>query len=354
MKKLFALLTIISLLSISAFSYTSVTMHAYPNSKNYSIGNATINQEITKLKIDWITHKVEIKFHDKNSIIIEEKDEVYLNDKEKVHWLLENNGTLTIRYCESNYKFKTDRDLTLTVTLPQTTQLDDLDIESVSASIKFENLYATTAALSSTSGSIKGSFASDLDKIHCSSTSGSVHLTFENAERIVITTTSGGIHINAHNVKDSSIKSTSGSVSCNMNDGKKLYIETTSGAIKSELGAINMLSIKSTSGSKNVKIKEMETFKFNGVSGGTNITVTEKIGFGNIESTSGNITLYIPQGCPFGSDINVTTGSIRSDLNTLRQTKRSSLVVTDLNYKGANTKISSTTGSVNVYYYNPK
>lgn len=257
-----AVLTLILVLGISGISFGKGSRscsgfqmgYSYPNSNKYKVGNFTLEEEINQLEINWIAGSVTVEVTEGNQVYAEETK--VSDDDRKMRYLVEN-GKLTIQYQKAKFfsfgNWSKSKDLTVYIPKNMAQNMNQIDIETVSADID-----------------ISGFQSKDID--------------FE--------TVSGGIDIKNLITKT-------------------MDIEGVSGDIKGSGIQADILNIDVVSGSANIE-GNFEKAELEAVSGDLKLGCDSFIKEVNAETVSGDITLYIPEDNGFSAELD----SVSGDLNT--------------------------------------
>ncbi len=122
----------------------------------YEIGDGTIPQEgIKALEIDWIDGEIEILVCEDAYPSITETSKDELPESARLRWMIDDMGTLHIKYRESSYYFSGNaRKKKLTVRLPAVLaeNLSQIDLSVVSSNVMIKNMSAERLELESVSG----------------------------------------------------------------------------------------------------------------------------------------------------------------------------------------------------------
>ena len=229
----------------------------FANADKYTAGDAQIKETIKNLDIDWTSGKVLLAYHDENTVVISEKSKKPINEDKQMRWWMDGD-TLRIRYEKEGFNlfsFGSHQDKELTVTLPEGTELHDVNISATSGTINVPSLKADTLNLEITSGAIDAAVS---------------------AETIVTDTTSGDIDLQVSG------------------DTKSISAETTSGNIRIDAKNAQRFEAETTSGDILLNIAEVETL--------------------NVDATSGDVTIALPADAGFTADLDTTSGDIIYDL----------------------------------------
>lgn len=256
-----AVLTLILVLGISGISFGKNFRgcnfgmgYSYPNSSKYKVGNFTLEEEINQLEINWMAGSVTVEVTEENQVYAKETE--VSDDDQKMRYLVEN-GKLTIQYQKAKFfsfgSWSKSKDLTVYIPRNMAKNMNQIDIETVSADID-----------------ISGFESKGMD--------------FE--------TVSGKIDI-----KDLITKT--------------LDIEGVSGDIEGNGIQTDVLNVDVVSGSAYIE-GVFEKADLEAVSGDLKLGCDSFVENVNAETVSGDITLYIPEENGFSAELD----SVSGDLNT--------------------------------------
>ena len=248
---------------------------------------------IQKIKIDWVAGGINLRVGTSDEIVFSESSYRNLTERQKMRYTVSDSGVLQIHYCENLDNifdwFNLDANMpakTLTMEVPAALigQLNDLDIETVSANIDLSGVYGEKTELSSVSGEIRCAdvAANELD-----------------------------------------LDSTSGSIVCENSTANKLDLENVSGSVRVE-GEYARIDVESVSGSVNLSLA----------------TVPEKL---EVDGVSGSITVALPANAAFTARMDSVSGSLNCEFEG---TLGSDLVV--VGGGGAEYRFGTVSGSVNI------
>ena len=221
----------------------------------YSLGNASIEDKVESVSIDWADGDIEFVLHDGNTVDISEEFSSEAGEDMQMRWKLDGT-TLCIKYGEPGFTLVSagGPEKHLTVALPEKLVLDELVIDAASTDIKGQDMKAGAVEADITSGSLDMSLSAD--KLDIEATSGTVKTVCE-AKDIRITSTSGSIYLTQKGAADS------------------IYFDVTSGDIEAEL---------------------------------------EKFGNLDISGTSSDVKLILPEKADFTAKVDTTSGKFKSDI----------------------------------------
>lgn len=308
MKRLLVFVIMTALLAAAALGMTgcaAVSSAVYDNAEKYAVGDAEISGVVENIEIDWPSGRVDVTTHAGDALLLTERTDEGVPDEFRVHWWLDGT-TLHVKFAASGARMERyggwRKELTLT--LPETLALDDVEIRSASAEISAEGLAAENIAVSTASGDVRISCASNT--IRLGSASGSIRLTQTgNAGEVSINTASGKIDASLSRADTAVLESASGSISLTASSVEDLTARGTSGAVTCDL-----------------KVTPARC---------------------RLHSVSGEVELILPEDAAFTARVSTTSGSIQSDF-ALK--KEGSTYVSGSG--GADVAIDTTSGDISI------
>lgn len=234
-RNLIVLIILLSLLLLSGCGIkVGVEIYTYDDS-NYSIGNKAFTEQINEITIDWIAGNVFIEKSTNHELIIREETDVNIEDKYKMHYLLDNNK-LDIKFVASNkmldYKFKVKN---LYIFLP--CEINDIEVNIVSADLEIKQSIIKDLEINNVSGEINID-SSTINIIEINNVSGDILLFNSRCEEVEIQTVSGNIGLSyLENPKELSVESTSGDITFYIKENDSVGVEynTVSGDFNSNI-----------------------------------------------------------------------------------------------------------------------
>ena len=257
MKAAVKLITVfMSALMILGLSGCMHSTAKYENADKYSFGDREFSEEITRVDIDWSSGKVTVSENEGNTVSVTETCSEELSDSKKVHTWLEG-SVLHIRFSASGETFYgSTPEKKLSVKLPKGLKLDAFDYSGSSAEASFENITAGAVRADSSSGDLRFTSCT-ADSFKAETSSGKITISAEDAGEIVTETSSGDQNIKAAKANRFSAEASSGGVEARL------------GAMPSEL---------------------------------------------KIDTSSGDLELYLPKDADFKGTIETSSGEIKSEL----------------------------------------
>lgn len=254
----------------------------YANADRYTAGGASLDG-VTDIEIEWLNGHVTLATHTGDSVTFSEIANRDTDEHTTMYYYLEGT-TLHIKYCESGLRTLSQITKYLTVVVPETLALDDVEISTVSAGVRIEDI--------------------TVDKIEVSTVSGGIYLGNAMARRVQCESVSGYVEGNLPpvGVESISVSSVSGNVRFSA-DVRDFSAETTSGDVSlSAKLAPSALSVESISGNVTLFLPEsisaridFDSVSGNASSGIPHTTDDKKMIFGNgdceydVETVSGNL-----------------------------------------------------------------
>lgn len=333
-----------------AFAATNVNFPYYSDSEKYVIGNGTINQQIKSLKIDWVCTAVTIKYHSKDYISLEESNVDKLKPEEKIHWYLQEDGTLNVRFCGSRQEFKTNNDHSLTVLLPRSINLENLYVSASVAEVNIANIISDSVKIITTSGNVIGSFNKDMKNLNVSSSSGALDLYFGNVEKAEFEAAGGAIKVNGNNISNLSSINTSGITNIVVKDVTNAMLISRSGSISAKMDSADNLKIQTDSGDKNIDLKKVKNIDLASESGSSTINVTEQLIGGAIKSASGKVSINISKDIDLSAEVITSSGSTKTDLFVIHEEGRNCTVSTKLLAGKVTLFVTTKSGNIEAYF----
>ena len=160
--------------------YGDVTLGNSKDAKYYVMGGATLAaSDVSELNIDWVNGSVTIEVYDGTEVAISETSEDALTDSTTMHYYLESDGTLNIRFGIPGMKSQGENlpDKNLLVRVPRTLRLDEVEMNGLGRSIQMDSVRCSTLEMNSVSRQIDLNEC-EIDDIEVNSVSANVQATF--------------------------------------------------------------------------------------------------------------------------------------------------------------------------------
>lgn len=193
MKKGWAVIFIIVVVAL-ALTIGNLKTYKYADSDEYVAGGTHISDAVKDIEINWVAGKVNIVTYDGDDIVLSEESNRTISEKNKMRWQLDGK-TLRVQYAQSGLFRVNNISKDLTVKLPKSLSLDDVNITVVSAGVDAEIPDADKLKIVTVSGEV----AVDCERINevkADAVSGGVVLRFERVpEKIEAESVSGNVKI---------------------------------------------------------------------------------------------------------------------------------------------------------------
>ncbi len=236
---------------------------SYGNQDKYSVGAAEISETVENIDIDWVAGSVTVSLHDADTVSFSEESRETLTDDTRLRYWLDGT-TLRIRICGTGRLKLDGLEKKLTVMIPEELKLTELKVNSVSADISLDNVKTETAAVSTASGDI---WFSD----------------------------------------------------CSVTEFAK--VSTISGILSAEFAEkTDEFHGSASSGDLSITAPEITRFKADTISGAVSLSVQTEPEMLDIDTTSGNIGLSLPDDASFTLDYDSTSGDLFSELTRKKET----------------------------------
>lgn len=231
------LAALLALGSITLFSGCSTKLR-YENANQYTAGGATLEQSVSDLDIEWLAGDVQVVFGDVENVTFSETSDDALTESTTLHYWVQN-GTLRIKYAKSEKGFMMGSypEKSLVVTLPSAVQLNEVEIETVSAEVEISGAQISDLDIGTVSGNVNAT-ALSVQALNVETVSGEVRASGQIGS-FDIETVSGNLNLAFDNTPaDGSIDSVSGDCTLAFSEngeGFAIEWETVSGKFNTDL-----------------------------------------------------------------------------------------------------------------------
>ncbi len=298
--------------------------YSYEHADRYQAGGSDITGTVRNLDIGWINGKVRLAYRSGTSVSLSETSDRPIGADMQLRWWLDGD-TLRIRYAKAGFRqmVMNTQQKELEVALPEGISLGDVTISATSADLSVPSLQAESLNLTTTSGNVNALAAAG--QIRCTSTSGDLVLTVtEDAREILTTSTSGSVRIEAQAADRIKAVSTSGNIAVTAGRTGTLEMTSTSGRLEAKTEAVVNGKLTSTSGRITLTAAALDQLSVSSTSGGVTAFLPETPGFAaRVRTTSGRFDYSLPLTrsgsdyvCGDGSgsvSISTTSGDVRID-----------------------------------------
>ncbi len=249
-------------------------VNAYLDDGSYQTGPVELTDKVENLDIEWASGAVEVKYGE--GVTVTETANRALDENTSLQWYLDGT-TLRIRFCKAGGLVSGTLNLnkTLTVTIPENTELTELYISSASADVTTAAIAAQTANIDAASGAVR------TELIGCG--------------KAEIGTASGAVTATLRGCKDTKIVTASGKVKASLTDCETVSLETASGDIGAVLTGCGTAEIDTASGKQT-------------------LAVTDLLRELSVDTASGDVTLTLPETLGFTAEVDTASGKFESEL----------------------------------------
>ena len=274
-KLIYGVVTLTLILCLSGCNFGFKTNYIYQNGEKYTAGNREIAEKIETIDLDYLSGYVKLIGTDANVVTIKETSEKQLDDKRKVHtWV--DGTTLYVRYCAS----AKDLDLNnlkknLEITIPKDAALGDVKFKVSSGGIQCEDFEAESVNLYASSGNIALTCAAKTIDLHASS--GNITAILQD-------------------------------------DSDSVKLDTSSGSISIDMENANKVDLHSSSGKVWVFAKQIKELQSRVSSGTGEYHFTQAPEKSDISHSSGSVTLYLPKDADLTGDFSTSSGRVFSEI----------------------------------------
>lgn len=267
----------------------------YQNADKYTAGDREIDDKITSVNICWTSGTMNLSYHDGSSVSVKETSKVSLSDDKKVHtWV--DGETLWVQFAKSGEKLlSSEAEKALDIELPKDVPLSVVNFSGASCDFVIDGIEA--------------------DKMTASSSSGSGHLLGCSAKDIAADSSSGSIEIIQVGESDSiRADSSSGSVSITAETAKNVSADSSSGKITVDVAESDVISADTSSGGAGITAGKSGKITADSSSGNITVNVAEMPSEMKIDASSGDVTIFVPEGADFTAKVDTSSGSFDSDI----------------------------------------
>lgn len=230
---------------------------SYSDSERYTPGADELSETVEHIHIHWPVGSVTVKPHDGNTVFFSEESAKELTDNARLRYWLDGT-TLHIQFCQAGKWRLDEMEKELTVLVPDDLTLAEVEVNTLSAPIFLDGIRANKLTADTTSGDMRFTGCAVTEAVNTSTISSTLEADFTQPLGVF----SGG----------------------------------------------------STSGSFQISAAAIESFSASSISGSVSLSIEEAPKALDIQTTSGNIDLTLPEDASFTIDYNATSGDLTSDL----------------------------------------
>lgn len=238
--------------------------NTYPNADKYTAGDRDFSEKVSSIEIDWSSGSVDVEYQDSDKVSVKETADKSLKESEQVHtWL--DGETLRIQFCESGIVSTGDSgNKKLSVKIPKDTQLRVLGLDASSCEYTFDSIAADSIDIdvSSGDGHIKDCTAKSFE---LDASSGDLEATLKGScDSINTDSSSGTVSITADSVGTIDCDSSSGKINITASEANSFKASTSSGTVTTAWGAVpSSMNIDTSSGDVSITLPEKSDFTAN-------------------------------------------------------------------------------------------
>lgn len=271
---LYTVIVVATLGCLSGCNFGWKTNYIYENGDKYTAGDRTISEKIETIDVDYMSGDVTLIGTDGDTVTIKETSKKQLSDKQKVHtWV--DGTTLYVRFCASAKGLDLNNlDKNLEISIPKDMALKVIKADVSSGDVTFQN------------------FESDSVDVHASS--GDLNIACA-AKNVKISASSGDITLTQRG------------------DSDEISLKTSSGKVRADLENAAKLNISVSSGGVSVKASEVREIKAKVSSGSSEYCLANAPANMDIDSSSGNVTIYLPEQVDLTAEFSVSSGKVNYD-----------------------------------------
>ena len=239
-KRSFTLLLGIVAVAICLFGLSGCGLfhvrYTYYDDTGYSVGGATLTEEITSVSVDWVSGSIQVVASDTAEGVSFAETLKVKDENARLRYCVEG-GVLDIRFAAPQAQLSNKHKKQLTLTLPKD-MVKSVEIASVSADISYEGVAADTLSAVSVSGGI--TFASvQANEVNAAGVSGGISVKNVTAASIFAANVSGSVLIEGGSYERAQISTASGHATLRFGDSPDFIctFSSVSGKVKNNVGA---------------------------------------------------------------------------------------------------------------------
>ncbi len=254
--------------------FNSASIGTYKNADKYTAGDLETDEKIETVDIEWASGYVDIVSAKGTKVTVKETCKDDLSDEEKVHtWV--NDGVLYVKFCASGERVDSTSEKRVEITLPDGVELKKLSAEASSADMNADGISAKSVYMEASSGDVRFSGSAG-GKFEAETSSGNISFSGE-ADTISAEASSGEVFIEQSG------------------ESKSISAETSSGDIEIKAGQTKKLNTESSSGDHSIRLEKTPAKT-------------------DIEASSGDVKLYLPEDAAFKAEIDTSSGEVSYEL----------------------------------------
>lgn len=274
------------------FGYNDVE---YDHPESYTIGGTELTDPVERIKIDWYGGSVTVGYHEENNVSFHETSDSALGDDVTLRYRVKD-GTLSLVYSKAGRLKLGSLKKDLTVLLPQGTTLEELEIDTGSAPVKVTDLTAREISVDTGSGDVELIGCQVTDKVSADTGSGNVKAELTGTLRTLSSDTGSG-----------NIDVTAGEIA-------QVEADTGSGSVTVEAETLGKVEADTASGNVTITATAVDEVEVDSASGGLTLTANQAPRQMEVETVSGQITLYLPEDASFTATLDTISGKWSCEL----------------------------------------
>lgn len=178
MKRIALIAVMATVLMVACGENTKIDIK-YDHPERYSVGDATLQQPISSISVDWLFGNMEILYTDDSAVRIHEEIQegfLPLTDSLRMRYYVDEEGELEIQYCgHGKYRYGDLKNIRkhLVVKVPRGTMLDEIDIDGVEAGVIIENVASRKLTVDGVKVNVNANYPNtlpdeiDIDGVQC-------------------------------------------------------------------------------------------------------------------------------------------------------------------------------------------
>ena len=156
-----------TLLLASACNFSSKARFDFQHPERYTTGDATFEQDIDKISIDWFSGDIDILYSDNPGVCICEKADTTLNDTLSMRHYVDEDGTLNIQFCKNGITLSTKKlKKHLVIEVPRGRGLDEIEIDGVNTNVTIDSVVSREVTVDAVNSDVTAFYPTLPDEIN--------------------------------------------------------------------------------------------------------------------------------------------------------------------------------------------
>lgn len=166
--KRIAIIAVMATMLLAACGENTKLKIEYDHPERFSVGDATLQQPISSISVDWLFGDIEILYTDDSAVRIHEEIQegfLPLTDSLRMRYYVDEEGELEIQYCgHGKYRYGDLKNIRkhLVVEVPRSIVLDDIDIDGVETGVIIKNVLSRELAVDGVKVSVNANYPNTL------------------------------------------------------------------------------------------------------------------------------------------------------------------------------------------------